>query len=169
MATNLTVLQAKIANEFEVKRTSGGKQVANIRVYFFEKDRSGHTTFHYITVVAWNETAEYASANLSKGTEALITGKLQTQEWTDREGKKRQDTYILASSIQPMVRVEGVGKPTSNKDCYPEITMILEKKRCKTLKEFFKANRMMHERDYQAVTEPVEELPYGNPFADDPE
>jgi len=65
------------------------------------KDQSGEqqsrTEFHNIE--AWGKLGEICSQYLSKGKKVYIEGRLQTDEWNDQEGNKRQRTKIVASDL----------------------------------------------------------------------
>lgn len=54
----------------------------------------------YIDVECWNQRAEYASSYIKKGTPVLITGQLETDEWTSKDGQKRSKLKIYASEVQ---------------------------------------------------------------------
>lgn len=65
------------------------------------KDKSGnrvdHTEWH--NVVLWRNLAENASKLLKKGTQIYVEGKLQTRQWTDREGAKKNITEIIGENF----------------------------------------------------------------------
>jgi single-strand DNA-binding protein len=50
-------------------------------------------------LVAWGKVAEIAHGYLSKGAPVLIEGKLQTREWEDKAGQKRQTTEVVVSEL----------------------------------------------------------------------
>ena len=51
-------------------------------------------------MVAFNKLGEICGEYLSKGQQVYIEGKIQTREWTDKDGNKRYTTEIVASSVQ---------------------------------------------------------------------
>ena len=60
---------------------------------------------------ALQETAgdlEAAGEYLRKGRQVYVEGSLQTREWTDREGNKRQTTEIRAQRFQMLGRPGGL-------------------------------------------------------------
>lgn len=67
----------------------------------YYKDKSGakneHTEWHHI--VMWRSLAENASKLLRKGSQVYIEGKIQTRQWTDKEGIKRNITEVLAENF----------------------------------------------------------------------
>ena len=53
----------------------------------------------FFDCVAWRSTAEYVSKYFTKGRMAVVSGRLQTREWTDKNGNKRKATEIVAESV----------------------------------------------------------------------
>jgi len=53
--------------------------------------------FH--NVVAWGKLAEICAQILSKGKKTFIQGRLQTREWEDKEGNRRQTTEVVADQM----------------------------------------------------------------------
>jgi single-strand DNA-binding protein len=50
--------------------------------------------------VVWGKTAENCAQYLAKGRQVYVEGSLQTRDWEDREGKKRQTTEVRAYRVQ---------------------------------------------------------------------
>ena len=50
-------------------------------------------------MVAWKGTAEMAAKYLSKGRMAVVKGRLQLRDWTDKEGNKRRSAEVMAESV----------------------------------------------------------------------
>ncbi len=50
--------------------------------------------------MVWGRSAENCAQYLQKGRSAYIEGRLQTNEWEDKEGNKRTTTEIIAQSVQ---------------------------------------------------------------------
>lgn len=80
----------------ELRFTPAGKAVANIRVATNEgKDQ---TEWHH--VVCWEKTAELVGEFCRKGKLVGVQGRLQTREYTDKEGVKRWATEIVANRVE---------------------------------------------------------------------
>jgi len=66
------------------------------------RDRNGEkqerTTF--VDVEAWGKTGELVAQYLSKGSGAMVVGKLQLDQWSDRDGKKQSKLKVVAVSVQ---------------------------------------------------------------------
>ena len=53
----------------------------------------------FIDIVAWRNTAEFVSKYFSKGRMAVVEGRLQIRDWTDKEGGKRRSAEVVADNI----------------------------------------------------------------------
>src|SRR4051794_24164269 len=101
---NKVILIGNLGADPEVRFTQGGQAVANFRIATSEswKDKNGQpqerTEWHRIVV--WGKLAELCGEYLKKGRQAFIEGRLQTREWTDKEGKKNYTTEIVANNVQ---------------------------------------------------------------------
>ena len=50
-------------------------------------------------MVAWRNTAEFVSKYFSKGRMAVVEGRLQLRDWTDKNGNKRRSAEIVADNV----------------------------------------------------------------------
>src|SRR5258706_12852436 len=88
----------------DLRYTPQGKAVANFSLATNEKrkDKSGEmvdiTTWFKITV--WGNQAENAAKYLYKGSPIYIQGRLQIEEWTDRDNNNRYTLAVNASDMQ---------------------------------------------------------------------
>ena len=101
---NKVFLLGRLGNDPEVRYTTNGGAVANFNLATNESwvDKAGQkqerTEWH--RVVVWGKLGELCGQYLSKGRQAFLEGKLQTREWTDKEGGKRYTTEIVAANVQ---------------------------------------------------------------------
>ena len=64
------------------------------------KDRStGERATDFIDVVAWRQTGEFVSRYFTKGRMAVVEGRLQIREWTDKDGNKRRTAEVVADQV----------------------------------------------------------------------
>ena len=100
---NKVILIGRLGRDPELRYTPAGKAVCNFTMATSEtwKDADGdkqeNTEWHRI--VLWGKTAELAAKHLAKGAQVYIEGKLQTREWTDKEGAQRYTTEVVASHM----------------------------------------------------------------------
>lgn len=52
-----------------------------------------------IDIVAWRATAEFVSKFFTKGRMAVVEGRLQVRDWTDKEGNKRRSAEVIADNV----------------------------------------------------------------------
>jgi single-strand DNA-binding protein len=100
---NLCTFIGNLGADPEVKFTPGGQAVANFRIAVTEswKDKSGQKQerTEWVRLVAWGKLAEVVGEHCTKGKQIYVAGKMQTREWTDKEGKKNYTTEIIASNV----------------------------------------------------------------------
>lgn len=102
---NKAIIVGNLGRDPEIRYTANGQAVANFSVATSEswKDKQSgedveRTEWHRIVV--WGKLAELCSQYLAKGRSAYIEGQLQTREWEDKDGNKRQTTEIKAHTVQ---------------------------------------------------------------------
>lgn len=100
---NKVILIGNLGADPEVRFTPGGQAVANFRIATSESwnDKNGQkqerTEWHRIVV--WGKLAELCGEYLKKGRQCYVEGRLQTREWTDKEGRKNYTTEVVASAV----------------------------------------------------------------------
>jgi len=106
-SVNKVILIGRLGKDPEVRYTGGGAAVANFSLATDEsyKDKSGEkqkkTEWH--NLVVWGKSVEgFVQPYLHKGDLVYIEGKLQTREWTDKEGQKRYTTEINVTNINSL-------------------------------------------------------------------
>lgn len=100
---NKVILIGNLGKDPELKYFEGNiaKLSFNLATTEFYKDKNGNkveqTEWHHI--VFWRTLAENASKLLKKGSQIYLEGKLQTRQWTDKEGQKRSITEIVGENF----------------------------------------------------------------------
>ncbi|MBX3443076.1 MAG: single-stranded DNA-binding protein [Planctomyces sp.] len=113
---NKVILVGNLTRDPEVKYTTGGTAVAELglavnRQWFDQKssERKEETTF--VDVTLWGRQAEVAGEYLSKGRSVLIEGRLQLDQWEDKQsGQKRSKLRVVCENMQ-MLGGRGDGPP----------------------------------------------------------
>ena len=100
MLNKITVM-GRMVKDPELRRTNSGTAVAMFTIACDRdyKSDSGEREVDFFDCVAWRSTAEYVSKYFTKGRMAVVSGRLQTREWTDKDGNKRKATEIVAESV----------------------------------------------------------------------
>lgn len=103
---NKVILVGNLTRDPEVRYTSGGTAVTEVGLAVSRNwtdrnsnERKEETTF--VDVTLWGRTAEIAGEYLSKGRPCLIEGRLQLDQWDDKEtGQKRSKLKVVGESLQ---------------------------------------------------------------------
>lgn len=99
---NHIVVMGRLTRDPELRRTSSGTAVASFKVAvdrdFAPKD-GGERETDFIDCVAWRSTGEFVSKYFLKGSMAVVDGRLQIRNWTDKDGNKRRTAEIVANSV----------------------------------------------------------------------
>jgi single-strand DNA-binding protein len=100
---NKVILVGNLGRDPELRYLEGNIARANFSLATTEsyKDKNGNrvdqTEWH--NIVLWRAQAENAEKLLKKGTQVYVEGKIQTRQWTDKEGNKRSTTEIVAETF----------------------------------------------------------------------
>jgi single-strand DNA-binding protein len=112
-SVNKAIVIGNLGKDPEVRFTPGGQAVANFSVATNEswKDKNGQTQerTEWHRIVVWGKLAELCGEYLKKGRSAYVEGRLQTREWTDKEGKKNYTTEIVANQVVFLGGRDGMG------------------------------------------------------------
>ena len=99
---NKIMLMGRLTRDPELRHTQSGVAVASFTLAVDRdfKDRStGEKSTDFIDVVAWRQTGEFVSKYFTKGRMAVVEGRLQIREWTDKEGGKRRTAEVVADNV----------------------------------------------------------------------
>ena len=120
---NHIVLMGRLTRDPELRYTQSQMPVASFSLAcerdFGGRDGSERQT-DFIDIVAWRQTAEFVSKYFTKGSMAVVSGRLQIRDWTDREGNKRRSAEVVAENVDfgesKRSREENSGGYRSNSD-----------------------------------------------------
>ena len=99
---NKIFIMGRLTRDPELRRTQTGTPVASVSLAVdrdFKDKSTGERATDFIDVVAWRQTAEFVSRYFSKGRMAVVEGRLQIRDWTDKEGGKRRSAEVVADNI----------------------------------------------------------------------
>ena len=98
---NKVVIMGRFTKDPELRRTGSGTAVTSFSLACDRdfKSQSGEKETDFIEVVAWKNTAEFVSKYFSKGRMAVVDGRLQIRDWTDKAGNKRITAEIVADNV----------------------------------------------------------------------
>ena len=99
---NHIVIMGRLVRDPELRRTGSGVAVTSFTVAvdrdFGGKD-GGERETDFIDCVAWRQTGEFVSKYFAKGRMAVVSGRLQIRNWTDKEGNKRRSAEVIADNV----------------------------------------------------------------------
>jgi single-strand DNA-binding protein len=102
-SVNKVILVGNLGRDAELRYTPGGAAVSKFSIATTEvwNDKSGQrqerTEWHNIDL--WGKQAESLSEYLVKGKQVYVEGRLQTDEYTDKEGNKRKTTRVRCDRV----------------------------------------------------------------------
>ena len=99
MLNHITIM-GRLTKDVDLKTTPAGVSVASFTVAV-DRDfmEGGEKKTDFIDCTAWKQAAEFVSKYFSKGSMAIVSGRLQIREWQDKEGNKRRTAEIVADNV----------------------------------------------------------------------
>ena len=101
MSLNRVVIMGRLTRDPELRRTGSGTAVTSFSLAVDRdfKSQSGEKETDFIDIVAWRNTAEFVSKYFTKGRMAVVEGRLQIRDWTDKDGGKRRSAEVVADNV----------------------------------------------------------------------
>ena len=98
---NKIIIMGRLTRDPELRRTGSGTAVTSFSLACDRdfKSQSGDKETDFIEVVAWKNTAEFVSKYFSNGRMAVVEGRLQIRDWTDKAGNKRTTAEVVADNV----------------------------------------------------------------------
>jgi len=115
-SVNKVILIGNLGRDPETRYMPNGEAVTNVTLATTETwkdrtsgDRQEKTEWHRVTF--YRRLAEIAGEYLKKGSQVYVEGRLETRKWTDKEGKDRYTTEIIATEMKMLGSRSGAGAP----------------------------------------------------------
>ncbi len=99
---NKVFIMGRLTRDPELRRTQTGTAVASFSLAVdrdFKDKTTGERSTDFIDVVAWRQTGEFVSRYFTKGRMAIVEGRLQIRDWTDKDGNKRRTAEVVADQV----------------------------------------------------------------------
>ncbi len=99
---NHIVIMGRLTRDPELRRTGSGIAVASFTLAVdrdFPGKEGGEKEVDFIDVVAWRQTGEFVSKYFTKGRMAVVDGRLQIRNYTDKDGNKRKAVEVVADHV----------------------------------------------------------------------
>ena len=98
---NVVAIMGRLVADPELRTTQSGTNVCSFRIAcdrnFARQGEQRQADF--IDIVAWRQQAEFVSKYFTKGRMAVVEGRLQIRDWTDKDGGKRRSAEVVADNV----------------------------------------------------------------------
>lgn len=116
MALNQTNYQGRLVKPPEMKTTQDGVCYLDFTLAWNKKIRKNDGTEKenkcFLPCKAWRSTAETIAKYMTKGDEFIVTGEMNTEEWTDKNGEKRSKLVLYVGDVHFESRRSADGQQT---------------------------------------------------------
>lgn len=99
---NRAEIIGRLGQDPDIRYTQAGTAVTNMSVatnHSVKRNDQWEDQTEWHKVVVWGKMAEACAEYLHKGSQAYISGRLQTRSWEDKDGTKRWATEIVGQDI----------------------------------------------------------------------
>lgn len=99
---NHIVIMGRLTRDPELRYTQSQTPVASFSLAVdrdFGGRDGGEKQTDFIDCVAWRQTAEFVNKYFTKGSMAVVSGRLQIRDWTDRDGGKRRSAEVVVDNM----------------------------------------------------------------------
>ena len=99
---NHIVIMGRLTRDPELRTTQSGVSVASFTAAVdrdFGGRDGGERQTDFIDCVAWRQTGEFVSKYFHKGSMIVVSGRLQSRKWQDRDGNNRTNWEIVADNV----------------------------------------------------------------------
>lgn len=114
---NRIELIGRLTKDAEIRQTQSGKAVATFTLAVnrpFARKDSGQQTADFIRCQAWEKTAGFVQQYTHKGSQIGVSGRLQTREYDDKDGKRQFVSEVIVEQMDLLEkRQEAASRPAS--------------------------------------------------------
>ncbi len=114
---NAVFLHGRLTGDPELRYTPGGTAVCEFRMasnrYYRDSNDEQQEETVFVPVTTWGRRAENCGEYLSKGSETIVEGRLQLDQWETQDGENRSQLKIVANNVQFLGGSGGAGAPQS--------------------------------------------------------
>lgn len=98
---NKVIEMGRLTRDPEISNSTSGTTFARFSIAVDRRfKREGEPDADFFNCTAFGKTAEFVEKYLQKGTKVLVTGRLQNNNYTTREGQKIYDLRIMVEEIE---------------------------------------------------------------------
>jgi single-strand DNA-binding protein len=101
---NKVFLSGNLTKDPEVRYTQSGMAYAKMGIAvsrpFSSKNNDGQPATDFFNLTAWNKTAEFCGRYLNKGSRVLVEGRIQNDNYEDKNGVKHYAVSVMVDNIE---------------------------------------------------------------------
>ena len=122
---NKVILMGRLTRDPEVRYSAGENSTAVARYTLavdrrFRRNNDGEQTADFIGCVAFGRAAEFAEKYLKQGTKVVVTGRIQTGSYTNRDGQKVYTTDVIVEEQEFAESKKAAGQQDGNNGGYSD-------------------------------------------------
>ena len=105
--TNSITVTGNLTRDPELRFTTGGRGVASFGLAVnrrYQQNGEWVEQVSFLNVVCWGDMGENVATSLTKGSRAIVTGRLEQRSWETPDGEKRSVVEIVADEVGPSLR-----------------------------------------------------------------
>ena len=98
---NKIMLMGRLTRDPELRHTQSNMAVCSFSLAIDRgrKDQNGERQTDFIDCVAWGRQAEFVAQWFTKGSMAIVVGRIQSRRWQDQNGNNRTAIEIVANNV----------------------------------------------------------------------
>lgn len=98
---NKVILMGRLTRDPEISSSTSGTTFARFSIAVDRKfSREGEPDADFFNCSAFGKNAEFIERNIHKGTKILVSGKLQNNNYTNKEGQKIYDVRVVVEDVE---------------------------------------------------------------------
>ena len=98
---NKVILMGRLTRDPEISSSTSGTTFARFSIAVDRKfSREGEPEADFFNCSAFGKTAEFIERNIHKGTKILVSGRLQNNNYTNKEGQKIYDVRVVVEDVE---------------------------------------------------------------------
>ena len=102
---NKVILTGRLTRDPELRYTANNKAVCDFTIATNRPVvRDGERVADFINCRVWNKTAENLDKYQTKGNMIAVSGRMQVDNYQDKDGKNRNYTYVLVEDLEYLER-----------------------------------------------------------------
>jgi single-strand DNA-binding protein len=108
-STTATTITGNLTRDPEIRYTRDGQATTSLGVAVNRRwqnrdSKEWEESTSFFDVVCWRELAENTALSLTKGTQVVVTGRLEQRSWETEEGDRRFKVEIVADEVGASLR-----------------------------------------------------------------